>query len=243
MNELLIIEKQASSFRSDCGLNNDEPIRLKSLLQKLNVISIFSPLSDKFSGMAILAKVENSKSRFMMVNSLQSMGKQHFTICHELYHLFIQTDFSSQICITGIFDKKADKNEYYADVFASSLLLPKDGLLKFIPNEEISSKKISLQTILYIEQMYSCSRRALLYRLKTLKLISDEEYEKFTINVQKGAIENGYSTTLYKPGNNGVYIGDYGVFARRLFDSERISESHYFSLLQDLGVDVSLINE
>jgi len=236
----LLLEKDAVAFRSNNGLNNADPIRLKSLLQKLNVITVFVPLSDNFSGMALKA---NTANRFMLVNSSQSLGKQHFTICHELYHLFIQKDFDSQVCSTGKFDKKADKDEYNADVFASYLLQPTDGLVENIPNEEIERKKISLKTILYIEHFYSCSRRALLYRLKQLKLISSAEYDAFILNIQRGALENGYAVDLYKNGNHKVVIGDYGSIAKQLFDSETVSESHYYSLLADLGIDITKMDE
>lgn len=49
----LFLEKAAVAFRSDNGLNNADPIRLKSLLQKLNVITVFSLLSNNFSGMSL----------------------------------------------------------------------------------------------------------------------------------------------------------------------------------------------
>jgi len=220
----LLLEKAAVAFRSEHGLNNADPIRLKSLLQKLNVITVFSPLSESFSGMALKA---NETDRFMLVNSNKSLGNQHFTVCHELYHLFEQKDFSSQVCHTGLFDKKADINEYNADVFASYLLLPTDGLLENIPDEEIEKKKISLKTILYIEHFYSCSRRALLYRLKKdLKLINGDEYDFFIKGIQKSALENGYAIDLYKGGNHKTVIGDYGIIAKQLFENEKVSESH-----------------
>jgi Zn-dependent peptidase ImmA (M78 family) len=235
----LLLEKASSLFRLDNGLNNADPIRLKSLLQKLNVITIFSPLSDNFSGMALKA---NDK-RFMLVNSNQSLGKQHFTICHELYHLFEQEDFTSQVCHAGLFNKKADKNEYNADVFASYLLLPTEGLLKYIPDTEIEKKRISLKTILFIEHFYSCSRRALLVRLKNLKLITSEAYDLFTKNIRRGALENGYGEALYKRGNQNTVIGNYGIMAKQLFDNQTVSESHYYSLLADIGIDVTQIDE
>lgn len=239
----LLLEKEASKFRSEKGLNNNEPIRLKSLLQKANIITVFSPLTDNFSGMAIKAEQDAETLRFILINSNQSLGKQHFTICHELYHLYIQPDFSSQVCITGKFDKKADKNEYNADVFASYLLLPTEGILENIPNDEIVQKKISLKTILFIENLYSCSRRALLYRLKNLGLISSKEYDGFIINIKRGALENGYSAALYEPGNNNLFIGDYGAIAKDLFDQGKISQSHYYTLLADLGIDIGKLNE
>jgi Zn-dependent peptidase ImmA (M78 family) len=239
MNDQLL-ELQAQKFRAENGLNNADAIRLKSLLQKLQVITIFSPLSDDFSGMALKA---NENNRFLLVNSNQSPGKQHFTICHELYHLFIQANFKSQICQTGKYDKRADINEYNADIFASYLLLPHDGVLQIIPKEEIQQKKISLKTILFIEHFYACSRRALLYRLKKLKLISENEYASYSTEVKKGALLNGYSTELYTSGNHQTVIGNYGIMAKQLFDNDKISESHYYSLLTDIGIDITKIDE
>lgn len=242
MSELLL-EKEALSFRTDNGLHSTDPIRLKSLLQKLNVITVFAPLSNQFSGMALKAQTGSTTERFMLVNSNTTLGKQHFTICHELYHLFVQPDFSSQVCKTGLFDKKLDKNEYYADIFASFLFLPTDGLLKNIPDEELKKKPVSLRTILFIEHQYSCSRRALLYRLKSLDLIKQAEYDAFTINVKRGALENGYQTSLYEAGNHQTTIGDYGSIARELYDKEKISQSHYYSLLADFGIDITQLDE
>jgi len=80
------IEKEAAEFRTRLGYTSYDPIGLKSLLIKLNIITLFKPLSEKFSGMAV--KVEDTC--FMFVNSSHSIGRQNFTICHELYHLFIQ---------------------------------------------------------------------------------------------------------------------------------------------------------
>lgn len=244
MNER-ILEKEACSFRQHCGLNNTDPIRLKSLLQKLNVITVFAPLADNFSGMALKFRDEKTgDSRFMLVNAAQSLGKQHFTICHELYHLFIQQNFVRQICLTGQFNKRdKDKNEYFADVFASYLLLPEEGLLDNIPNEELEKSKISLGTIVYLEQFYSCSRKALLYSLKRLGLITGDEYMAYAENVKRSALIHGFSTALYEPGNNGLFIGDYGSIAKSLFDRERISESHYYSLLSDLGIDITKMDD
>lgn len=239
----LLLEKEASRFRTEQGLNNNEPIRLKSLLQKANVISVFAPLTESFSGMALRAIQNTNTHRFVLINSNQSLGKQHFTICHELYHLFIQPDFDSQICFVGKFDKSADTFEYNADVFASFLLLPTEGILENIPNEEITRKKISLRTVLFIENLYSCSRRALLFRLKKLKLITSNEYESFTTNIKRGAVENGYPTSLYEPGNESLVIGDYGTLAKGLFDREKISQNHYYTLLADMGIDTGKIND
>ena len=58
------------------------------------------------------------------------------------------------------------------------------------------------------------------------------------IRGEKSAQQNGYDTSLYEQANKNLVIGDYGVKARKLFDDEKISESHYYQLLIKIGVNV-----
>ena len=198
---------------------------------------MFKDLSSDFSGMALNVTSENMSAKFMLVNSNHPIGKQHFTICHELYHLFVQKEFSSYLCNTGLFNKKAGE-EYNADIFASILLLPEQGVKALIPDSETGGKdKITLKTILKIEHYFSCSRAALLYRLKELDLITAKTYDKYKGGVQIGALQYGYSIDLYNRGNNNVVIGNYGELAKDLFDKEIISETHYSSLMMDWGLN------
>ena len=164
------LEVYANDFRQTNGLNSKEAIRLKSILQKNNILTAYLPLSDDFSGMAIKLNQGDETKRFILVNSNQTIGRQHFTICHELYHLYFQKDFTSEKSIVGKFDKN-NLEEYKADTFASYLLLPYSGLMQLIPEHERPKNKITLKTILYIENYYSCSRAALLIRLSGLNLI------------------------------------------------------------------------
>ncbi|ADR23135.1 transcriptional regulator [Marivirga tractuosa] len=236
----LILEKKANDFRNHHGFGSNDSIRLKSLLHKLDVLTVFKPLGDGISGMALKIDKDAQTKRFVLINSSKTLGHQHFTICHELYHLFIQENFSSMVCIAGEFKRK-DKEEYNADLFAAHLLLPENGIKSLIPDNELSKDKIKLGTLLKIEHYFSCSRAALLYRLKELKIISFDKLEQLRPNVKKGAIGYGYSTKLYEDGNHHEVIGDYGSLARDLFDKEIISQSHYYSLLLDLGMNSSEI--
>jgi len=233
-----VLEKKAIEFRKYAGLSDSDPIRIKSLLSKLNVITVFRPLSSDFSGMAL--KIEDN--RFILLNSAHSLGKQHFTICHELYHLYVQENFTTMICHTGKFDKSSGE-EYNADRFASVLLMPETAIKSLIPEKELSIDKIQLGTILKLEHYFSCSRNALLYRLKELKLISAKSYDLYCTNVKNSAVKYGFPTDLYQPGNSYLTIGDYGELTRKLFDDERISESHYVSLLYDLGMNEEYLDK
>lgn len=227
------LKVEVNRFRDQNGLGTTDAIRLKSLLVHLNVVAVFKPLNDKFSGMAI----KSNEFRFILINNNQTIGKQHFTIAHELFHLFIQEQFTSMVCNAGYFNKK-DQIEYIADRFSAHLLLPEQGVSELIPDKELNKNKITLETIVKIEQFYSVSRRALLYRLEELGIIEKSYSELFKNEVIKSAAILGYPVDLYQPGNQGLIIGDYGEKAKRLFDAEKISEGQYAGLMIDIGIDV-----
>lgn len=234
MNQL-VLEKYATQFRTKLGYSTKESIHLKGLLLKLGVLAVFRPLEMDISGMAIKVGENN---RFMLINTARTLGHQHFTICHELYHLFIQESFESQICHVGLFNKK-DKEEYNADIFAAKFLIPEEGILTMIPDLELTKSKVSLATVLNIEQYFSCSRRALLNRLLELKLIDKTQFDEYKVNVRSSAMKHGILTKLYEKDEQSEVIGDYGNLARKLYEKDRISESHYYGLLEDLGLDFS----
>ena len=81
-------ELLASKFRLDCGLSSTEPISTKSVLRILNIITVYKPLSNKFYGLS----TKKDGFSFILINSATTRGRQHFTIAHELYHLFYDED-------------------------------------------------------------------------------------------------------------------------------------------------------
>ena len=234
-----ILEARANKFRVDCGIDHDAAIDLYKLLESLNVVTAFLPLSDDFSGMAL--KTPNEK--FMLVNSNQQVGRQNFTIGHELYHLFIQEGFTFEVSKKGFFNKK-DREEYNADVFSSCFLMPEAGIIRLIPEEELAwGGKISLATIIKLEQYFGVSRRALLWRLDKVGLIKFENYEEYLSGVKKSAIEHGYTTDLYTANGVNRVVGDYGVLTKALFDKDKISETHYHNLMKDIFINTDNIEE
>jgi Zn-dependent peptidase ImmA (M78 family) len=229
-----ILEARANRFRDQLGISNSDPIDLYKVLVELNVVTNFRPLSRNFSGMALKAGEE----RFILVNTSQTKGRQHFTIGHELYHLFEQPDFNFMLCKVGRFDKK-EREEYNADIFSSYLMMPEAGILKTIPEVEMTrGESISLPTIVKLEQYFGVSRNALLVRLDRLRLIKYKEYEQYLTGVIKSANELGYNIGLYQDGNDYQLIGNYGSVCKKLFEEDKISESHYFNLMQDIGVNI-----
>jgi len=75
-----------------------------------------------------------------------------------------------------------------------------------------------------------------------MKLIDKETILGYNKDIIKNATLYGYNSDLYQPGNEGMVIGNYGTIARELFDHGIVSESSYFSLLEDLGIDLTQLD-
>ena len=232
------LELLALKFRQEQGVKFDEPVSIHQMLRNKNVVASFQPLSEGFEGMAIKIPNKEQEARlFMLVNTSSVYSRQRFTACHELYHLLYQENF----CVSYDTDNDNGKKsieEQSADYFARCLLLPRDGVLSLIPEEERRRDAISLATILKIEQNFRCSRACLLYKLKEMDFISDAVYGALQHDVIRGAAEYGYPTSLYKPTYSKELLGDYNVKARQLYDQGKISQAKYFGLLYDMGIDL-----
>ena len=227
------VESQASRFRQLAGLSDSEAVNLRSLLLKLNVLTLFRPMSDSFSGMSL----KGNGRLFMLINSNQPRCRQHFTISHELYHLFIEDNPVPHRCQEG---GKKNESEQCADAFALMFLMPADAVRQMIPEDELKKGKVSLATSLKLGQYFGTSHSAVINRLSDLNLIRRNEREQlFGISVKRACREHGYDISLYESGNEGRVIGDFGEKARKLFEADKISEGHYLELLHKIGIDGS----
>ena len=226
MKKLSINEAEAlaDKFRTQVGINLNEPINVKTLMRKLGVTTMYRPLSENSYGISCKSM---SGKMFILVNSATTRGRQHFTIAHEFYHLFYDDNPMPHMC-----DGKATGEEKNANMFASALLLPRGGVLSMFSPEEITGRTVKLATILRIEQFFGVSRLNLLLRLKDLGLVSEKLIEEIrSIYVKDSATAYGYDLSLYETGNENLVIGDFGEKARILFESGKISEGHYYELL------------
>lgn len=227
------IVQLATKMRMEAGLNMTEPIHTKTLLRKLGIMVMYRPLSDRACGLSM--RSADGAMKFMLINSNNSRGRQHFTICHELFHLYFDENPKPHVC--GAPGMEKDPSEINANTFASTLLLPHEGVLSCIPNEEITTRSISMATMLRLEQLFGVSHQSLSYCLRSMKLLTDEELQAHlqeSMQIKEIAASYGYDTALYSEGNKNLTIGDFGEKARRLFDMERISEGHYMELLNKL---------
>ncbi len=223
-------ENLAMKMRLMLNCSMTEPLNAKTILRLLGILTMYMPLSDRLYGLSM--KSVDGKCSFMLVNSNSTRGRQHFTIAHELYHLFYDDDPQPHFCASGV----SDESERSANLFAGALLMPRLGLLQNIPSSELASGRLSLTTLLTLEALYGVSHSTLLIRLKELKLISKNDYDRYSaLKIMHEALLRGFSTDVYEKGNEGLVIGDFGAKARELYDREIISEGHYIELLNMIG--------
>lgn len=226
----LKVDDLSQKFRDVIGVSYKEPIHVKSVLRKLNILTIYKPMSEFVYGLSL----KKDDYKFILVNSTCTRGRQHYAIAHELYHLYYDNNPIPHICN----DKECSLEEQNADNFASSLLMPKEGLRELISQEEIDNKDIEITTIIKLEQYFSVDRLSLLKRLKQLNFLSEDQFKKVEkIPESETAKLYGVDGSLYEPGNDNVFISDFGLIVRKLFEEEKISEGHYLELMNLISDD------
>ena len=87
----------AGKMRSELlRVSDSEPLNMKTVLRQLNVMTLYRPLSDSLFGLSLLTP--DKQHRFMLVNSNSRRGRQHFTIAHELFHLYYDENPKAHFC-------------------------------------------------------------------------------------------------------------------------------------------------
>lgn len=227
---------EATEFRRRFDLGQADPIRIDSLLNKLDLITVFAEMSDNFSGMA----ARFNENGFLLINCKLAKGRQIYTICHELYHLFVQKNFEFEVISDTKNGGKKSVEEKLADAFAAELLMPEKGIQELLLKQNYLGKNLGLDHLIKLEQYFQVSRQSMYYRLLNLKFISknDELKDKYFSNVKESARKRGYDLSLYKPTKARVISSDYFDKARFLYDNEKIGLTDYAQLLKDIDIDL-----
>lgn len=137
---------------------------------------------------------------FVMINSALPLSKQIFAAAHELYHIycyFEEKDFallqSGTILESDVIDDEAKELEdMEANAFAALLLAPKDRLEEQSDVYNVSYKKVSVQVILKIMDIFAIPYKAAVIRLfeeekidiKTAKKLLQIDGEEINMQIE-----------------------------------------------------------
>ena len=219
----LKIYKQAIEIRKKLGESDTSPIDVFAVVQNISHLSlVLYPMGQNISGMC----VKIGKDTIIAINSSMSIGRQNFSIAHELYHHYFDDIQKTTVCKKDI--GKGNENELAADKFAAYFLMP-------LGSDVISGgEEITFEKVIEIGQYYKVSNQAMLYRLLEEGLISLEQAEKYKKNITIKAAALGYDTSLYKPSSESKKFKTYGYYVKQtqeLLKKEKVSDGKYEQLL------------
>ena len=193
MRSELELNNLAIKLRKRWGEDDYSPIdvfTLVSLQDSITLITMEMPSS--MSGMCVKTESEI----IIAVNSAMSLGRQRFTIAHELYHAYFDKSMMTYVCMQSIVGKKSE-SEKEADQFASFFLAPYSALDMYQNN--IALQQWDIDTIVTAEQFYGISHQAMLFRLFSENRISQVEYDVFKeVKVTTIAEKLGLRLDLYR---------------------------------------------
>lgn len=203
--------RKAVNLRKQLGEDATSPIDIFTLAFSIASLSIvFYPMGEHLSGMCI----KDGKNSVIAINSSMTLGRQRFSMAHELYHLFYDKEQLTTVCAKEIGEGKEKEQE--ADQFASYLLMPRDALTEILEQIRKNEKEgLLLKDIVRIEQYFQISRQALLHRLVEDGELTEEEADSMRQNVTLSAVNLGYEDTLYKPTAKEKQYGTYGYYIQQ----------------------------
>lgn len=222
------LSREANLFRKEMGEDAYSPIDIFAMALRIkDTTTVFAELGKNISG--IFCRTE--KSNIIIINSEMSLGRQRFSMAHELYHWKYDKENKTIVCAAS--GGKDNLNERCADVFAANLLMPRDGLFAYAEELKSDKESLSLADVIKLEQYFQVSHAAMLIRLKEEKLITPAEYTKYC---DRGLATEEMLTedlSLYRKTGENKTNGYYLKKAKVLHDEGKISDSKYAELLKD----------
>lgn len=230
MIDKLEISTKALSLRKELGEDTTSPIDIFSLAHTIpHLTLVFYPMGDHLSGMCI----KNDGNPVIAVNSSMSVGRQRFSMAHELFHLYYDESEQSTVCAIKIGSGNAI--EKISDQFASYFLMPPVALSEAIKKVQgNSTNNLGIKEIVKLEQYFGVSRQAILYRLIEDNKLTSQQADQFRQGVIRSAVNLGYDDSLYKPLPENKQYKTYGYYiqqAGEVLKKDLVSTGKYEQLL------------
>lgn len=230
MTDKFELYSKALSLRRKLGEDIESPIDIFSLVHTIPQLTlVFYPMGKHLSGMCI----KNDGNPVVAINSSMSVGRQRFSMAHELYHLYFDESNQSKVCAIKI--GSGNDIEKSADQFASFFLMPPVALSEAIKRIQNNAEAdLTIQEIVKLEQYFGLSRQAMLYRLMDDHKLTPQQAEQYKKGVTLSALSLGYDDTLYKPLPEHKQYKTYGYYvqqAEEVLAKGLVSNGKYEQLL------------
>ena len=86
---------KALSLRKELGEDTTSPVDIFSLAHTIPQLTlVFYPMGDHISGICI----KNNGDPVIAINSSMSLGRQRFSMAHELFHIYFDQNEHTTVC-------------------------------------------------------------------------------------------------------------------------------------------------
>lgn len=202
-NEAVVI---ANDFKETYLEGHEFPIKNTfTVLERLNFIVLRFPSKEKISGFHL----RKGNYECIFINTVDVLGRQYFSAWHEVYHA-VQRDESDVSLRLKAESLEYLENEYKAECFASSILMPREEILNYVEEKLHDLSSATINDLIHMQHYFNVSLGALLTTLRRHfpkhKDLIAEYYdicskEKAT-EFQKLTSSLGLSTDLILPTND-----------------------------------------
>jgi Zn-dependent peptidase ImmA (M78 family)/transcriptional regulator with XRE-family HTH domain len=191
------------------------------------------PLEDGVSGASI---VDNALGVGILININDAPWRRNFDLAHELFHVVTWGVFSPVEIGDGT---KKTRPEKYADIFASSLLMPESHLINAL-NEIASNNEIRPVDIIELAKDFGVSSEAVLWRLVNLKRLSRSKGNKVLADPDFREADRTMRRDLYGATKPSKFPSRFEFLACRCLMDGRISRGTFAEFLE---IDRSEVDE
>ena len=183
------------------------------------------PLGDGVSGASI---VDNSLGVGILINAIDAPWRRNFDLAHELFHVITWNVFSPEEIGNGT---EKTRPEQYADIFASSLLLPEAHLLNTL-KETITDNEVRLIDIIELAKDFGVSTEATLWRLVNLKILKKSQAQKVLDNPEFRDLDRNMRRRLYDKDRPSKFPSRFTSLACRCLMEGKISRGTFAEYLE-----------
>lgn len=163
------VEKAVGDLLNIWDLGTNAIPNVIELLEDKEIKVVELDADDGFDGLSGFA---NKSIPVIVINKSFPVERKRFTALHELGHLLLNFQPTLEL----------KEREKLCHRFAGAMLLPRDAIY-----QELGMKRhnVSLNELAYIKESYGISIQAIMARAKDLAIISDDQFVRFRIWVNK----------------------------------------------------------
>ena len=183
------------------------------------------PLGDSISGASV---VDNNLGVGILINLDDAPWRRNFNLAHELFHIITWNVFSHEEIGTGT---TKTRPEIYANIFASSLLLPETHLRNAL-KETVTDNKLRLIDIIELAKDFGVSTEAILWRFVDLKILKKTQAQKVLDNPELRDMDCNMRRGLYQTDRPSKFPSRFISLACRCLMEGNISRGTFAEYLE-----------